>query len=150
MRSWFQQLRGTERRRATRRLSPPLAVYYWDGATPAAHEVQDVSLTGMYLATEQRWYPNTLIRMTVVRTQKTEADPDRAIEVTARMIRAGSDGVALAFVVPESKQYYAPGSSFPPAANRETLREFLTRAQSDHRSHERAHDQGELEALSDA
>ena len=70
MKRWLEQLiaKDKERRRAERQPAPPLVVYYWDGAAPAAHAVRDVSLTGMYLATEQRWYPNTLIRMTVVRT----------------------------------------------------------------------------------
>ena len=143
MRRWLEQLmisKEKERRRGERQPSPPLVVYYWDGAAPAAHPVRDVSLTGMYLATEQGWYPNTLIRMTVVRTLKAKADADRSIQLTGRMVRSESDGVGLAFVLRESKRAYAPNGPFSATADQKTLREFLTQVQSDrgHRDHLRS------------
>lgn len=134
MKRWLEQLiaKDKERRRAERQPAPPLVVYYWDGAAPAAHAVLDVSLTGMYLATEQRWYPNTLIRMTVVRTLKATGDPDRSIQLTGRMVRSESDGVGLAFVLPNSKRAYTPDGDSSATADHATLREFLSQVQSDH------------------
>jgi hypothetical protein len=125
-------LEEKEQRRAERQTAPPLAVYYWDGAAPAAHSVRDVSLTGMFLATEHRWYPNTLVRMTVVRTAKAATDADRSIQLTGRMVRSESDGVGLAFVLPETVRGSAVDGAFNATADHATLREFLTRLQSDH------------------
>ena len=34
-----------------------MAAYYWNGAAPKAHTVRDISSTGLYVVTEERWYP---------------------------------------------------------------------------------------------
>jgi hypothetical protein len=129
--SWFERLWSEERRRADRKTSLPLAAYYWDGAVPAPRQVRDISPEGMYLLTEQRWYPNTLVTMTLVRSDKPESDPERALRLTARVVRAGTDGVGLAFVLPTSNRAGDEQGSFTTGANRKDLIEFLARLQSD-------------------
>ena len=81
--SWFERLWSEERRRGERK-ALPLAAYYWDGAAPSPRQVRDISPEGMYLLTEQRWYPNTLVTMTLVRIDRPETDPERALRLTAR------------------------------------------------------------------
>jgi len=93
-----------ERRGAVRHKSLPLVAFYWDGAEPVAHGVLDVSTAGLYLLTQQRWYPGTVLAMTLQRARAGAGDPARAIAVNARVVRSGSDGVGLAFVVSPSPE----------------------------------------------
>ncbi|MDR3736113.1 MAG: PilZ domain-containing protein [Acidobacteriaceae bacterium] len=123
--SWFERLWSEERRQAERRASLPLLAYYWDGAEPKSHPVRNISPEGMYLLTDQRWYPNTLLSMTLTRTDKTEADPYRAIRLTARVVRSGSDGVGMAFLLPDSRQSENPTGYFPLEADADTVTEFI-------------------------
>ena len=48
-------------RKAPRVKEPGLAAYYWNGAAPVAHGVRDISSSGLYVVTEERWYPGTLV-----------------------------------------------------------------------------------------
>jgi len=128
--SWFERLWSEERRRAERHTALPLAAYYWDGAAPAPRQVRDISPEGMFLLTEQRWYPNTMITMTLTRSDKPDTDPDRSIKIATRVVRSGTDGVGLAFVVPSSRSRNSDGP-FAYVADRKDLTEFLARLESD-------------------
>jgi hypothetical protein len=90
----------SERRKGKRLEALPLEAYYWEGAESRPHAVKDISPTGMYLLTEDRWYVNTLVTMTLARTDRAEGTPNRSIRLMARVIRCGDDGVAFAFVWP--------------------------------------------------
>jgi hypothetical protein len=98
---WLELLSSRERRRAKRQESPNLVAHYWDGAAPAAHDIRDISLTGLYLLTDQRWYPGTVVTMSLQKTDVADTDPDRSIMVNAKVVRLGADGVGLALVLPE-------------------------------------------------
>jgi hypothetical protein len=128
--SWFERLWSEERRRGERK-ALPLAAYYWDGAAPSPRQVRDISPEGMYLLTEQRWYPNTLVTMTLVRIDRPETDPERALRLTARVVRAGTDGVGMAFVLPTANRGNDERERFATDATRKDLIEFLARLQSD-------------------
>jgi hypothetical protein len=65
IRNWFKRLWSSDDRKARRQPAPRLAAYYWSGSAPSAHDIRDVSSTGLYLLTEDRWYPGTLILMTL-------------------------------------------------------------------------------------
>jgi hypothetical protein len=129
--SWFERLWSEERRRADRKTSLPLCAYYWDGSVPAPRQVRDISPEGMYLLTEQRWYPNTLVSMTLVRSDKKEGDPQRSIMITTRVVRSDTDGVGLAFVLPTSKRVGDLENSFMMGADRKALIGFLKSLQGD-------------------
>jgi hypothetical protein len=90
----------TERRRARRKMALPLAAYYWDGSEPRPRQVKNISLEGMYLLTDQRWYLKTMLQMTLVRIDRRPNDPAYSIRVAARVVRSGEDGVGFAFVLP--------------------------------------------------
>ncbi len=128
--SWFERLWSDERRRGERK-ALPLAAYYWDGAAPSPRQVRDISPEGMYLLTEQRWYLNTLVTMTLVRSDKPDTDPERALRLTARVVRAGTDGVGMAFVLPTANRSRDERERFATDASRKDLIEFLTRLQAD-------------------
>jgi hypothetical protein len=85
----------------------------------------------MYLETEDQWYPNTLIKMTLTRSDKAEGEPGRSVAVTARVVRAGTDGVAFAFVLPSSIQALDAESDFHGEADLRNLKAFLARLQTD-------------------
>jgi hypothetical protein len=128
--SWFERLWSEERRRAERK-ALPLAAYYWDGSAPSPRQVRDISPEGMYLLTEQRWYPNTLVTMTLVRNDKPETDPERALRLTARVVRAGTDGVGMAFILPAADRGKDERERFATDASRKDLVEFLAQLQAD-------------------
>jgi hypothetical protein len=129
--SWFERLWPTERRQGKRQTALPLAAFYWDGGIPAPRQVRDISSEGMYLLTEQRWYPNTLITMTLTRSDKIDGDPDRSIRLTARVVWSGTDGVGMEFVLPRTRRSQDEDNPFLGEANRKTLIEFLARLQAD-------------------
>jgi hypothetical protein len=85
-------------------VAPRLVAYFWDGDTPAAHCIRDISSTGIYLLTSQRWYPGTLVTITLQRTEKDEAGVKQSITVQTRVMRSAEDGVGLRFVVPKTEE----------------------------------------------
>jgi hypothetical protein len=93
--SWFKRFWSSSERRKGRRKSPlPLVAYfYWNGGVPEPRQVRDVSSTGMYLLTQQRWYPKTLITMTLMRTDKQPDDPDRYLTINVKVVREDAAGV---------------------------------------------------------
>jgi hypothetical protein len=101
--NWLERWWSPDPRRAPREKSPGLAAYYWDGAAPKAHTIRDISASGLYLVTEQRWYPGTLVLMTLQRTGGGEEIAERSISVMSRAIRRGDDGVGLQFVLPDEQ-----------------------------------------------
>lgn len=100
--SWLERFWSPDPRRAPRDTSPRLAAYYWTGAAPAAHNIRDISTTGMYVVTEERWYPGTLVLMTLQRTEDGEEVSERSISVLSRAVRWGEDGVGLQFILPKN------------------------------------------------
>jgi uncharacterized membrane protein (UPF0127 family) len=75
--SWLKRLLSSEPsepRKAPRSALPWLVTYFFTGGRPIAHAIRDISVTGMYVFTEERWYPGTVVRMTLTdkRNQITE------------------------------------------------------------------------------
>ena len=141
--SWFKRLfsgRGLshERRIAERKEQTNLVAHYWDGAAPLAHDIRDISSTGLYMLTEQSWYPGTLVMLSLQAPGAPADDPDRAITVKAKVVRSGADGVGLAFSLPEKESSARARSILPSGADRKTFQRFLERLSSrERRSTER-------------
>ena len=121
----LEQLFSKDRRRAERQLSPELAAHYWNGGSSTGHSVRDISSTGLFLLTEERWYPGTLLVMTLQKRDVPEDSPDRSISVQSRAIRWGSDGVGLEFVVLDSGDPRRGQSFLADGADRKALDKFL-------------------------
>ena len=94
---WLFQ--SPERRRAQRYDQPGTVAYYWDGSVPVPREIRDISLTGAYLRTPERWYPGTIVKLTL----KSNV-PSESIEVRCKVVRHGADGVGLQFISQEMKE----------------------------------------------
>jgi hypothetical protein len=128
-RNWFTSLLlgdPSDPRRAQREPLPGLIAYFFTGGTPSAHEVRDISVTGMYIITDEGWYPGTVIRVTL--TDRDHPTDDRTITVNARAVRRGRDGVGLEFILDqENQQRPETAKSLEPTlgANQARIEAFL-------------------------
>jgi hypothetical protein len=100
VRNWLKKLSSANHRRADRMESPMLVAYYWDGSIPTGHEIRNISSTGFYLVSGERWLPGTVITMTLQRTDIPDAtsNPEGYICVLSKVIRVDKDGVGLVFL----------------------------------------------------
>lgn len=122
--NWLQRWWSPDPRKAPREQAPGVAAYYWNGEAPKAHEIKDISSTGLYVVTEERWYPGTLILMTLQKTENGEVNTERSISVHTRAVRWGKDGVGLQFVLPAGSARDASGQLVSGTDRRE-LEKFL-------------------------
>jgi hypothetical protein len=117
-----------ERRRAERRVSPDLAAYHWTGARPKQESVKDISSSGVYLMTDERWEPGAVVSLTLQRRGPLEGNFERRVAVQAKAVRREDDGVALSFVLPEGMDLRLWQSPLKSAAEQtepeDVLREF--------------------------
>ena len=125
LKSWLEELMSQDRRKNQRQISPPLVAYYWDGASPSAHPIRDISPTGLYLLTEQRWYPGTMITMTLQRIGNANSASGDSVAVQSKVVRLGADGVGLAFVRPPKLHSRQGESPLHFEADKKTLAKFL-------------------------
>ncbi|MGA8743509.1 MAG: PilZ domain-containing protein [Terracidiphilus sp.] len=130
--SWFIRfLRwlSTDRRGSKRHPLPGLVAYYWTGGAPQAFHIADISTNGLYLLTDERWFPGTMILMTLQRTNTDGDDPDDFISVLTKVIRWGTDGVGLSFV-PSNTVDLNSGESLPETGvGKKALHRFIQRVQ---------------------
>ncbi|MGH9520168.1 MAG: PilZ domain-containing protein, partial [Terriglobales bacterium] len=70
-------------------MTPELAVYHWAGSAFHQESVSDISSTGLYLQTEQRWVPGEVVSLTFQRKGPPEKDAPRRIAIQARAVRSG-------------------------------------------------------------
>jgi hypothetical protein len=103
--NWFKRLSSSEHRKAQRMKSPLLVAYYWDGAVPTSHPIQNISSTGAYLSTKERWLPGTMVTMTLQRTDIALGHPgtEPHVAVLSKVVRLDEEGVGLAFVPLEAR-----------------------------------------------
>jgi hypothetical protein len=130
--SWFIRfLRwlSTDRRSAKRHPLPGLVAYYWTGGAPQAFHIGDISANGLYLLTDERWYPGTMILMTLQRTNTDGDDPDDFISVLTKVARWGTDGVGLSFI-PSNTVDLNSGEILPETGvGKKALNRFIQRVQ---------------------
>jgi hypothetical protein len=95
--------------RAERRVVDQFAAYRWNGSALAHDLVRDISSSGLYLLTAERWQPGAILALTLQREGPLDLDPSRRITTQAKVIRCGPDGVGLAFLWskndPKSRQW---------------------------------------------
>jgi Flp pilus assembly protein TadG len=121
----FDQLFSNDRRRADRKPSPNMAVHYWDGGAPKEHSIRDISSTGLFLLTEERWYLGTLLVMTLQRKGQPGENSKRSIAVQSRAVRWGSDGVGMQFVLLDRRDPRRGQNVLEEGVDRKALEKFL-------------------------
>jgi len=107
-----------------------MVAYYWEGGKSEPHAVREASCSGLYLVTNHRWYPGTIVTMTLQRTKSSVVDAWNAITLRGRVVRSEDDGVAFAFELASNKNNRA-GKDPPLEIDMKTVDSFLKRAQSD-------------------
>jgi hypothetical protein len=132
-RSWLERWwspdprTAPDMRKSPREPSPGLAAYYWTGSASAGHAVRDISSTGLYVMTEERWYPGTLILMTLQEAGNGEKSVERSISVHSRAVRWGDDGVGLQFIPQDIPTAQDGRRSAVHGADKKELEQFLER-----------------------
>ena len=134
-RNWLQRLLSAEPpdpRNAPRESLSWLAAYFFTGGTPVAHGIREISSTGLYIFTEERWYLGTVIRITL--TDRLEPTAERSFTVNAKVVRWGNDGVGLQFVLKDKKDLRhgkdSAAGNFVEDIGRIQVEQFLQRVRS--------------------
>ena len=92
-----------DKRRSLRLPEPSLLVYYWDGSVPEGRKIRDISTSGAYIVTPERWYIGTIVRL-ILQGYKTTPQPDggivpsRSTSIPSRVVRHGPDGIGVEFM----------------------------------------------------
>jgi len=123
--NWLERWWSPDPRRAPRLPAPDLAAYYWNGGPPRVRPIKDISSTGLYVVTEERWYPGTLILMTLQQADAGESSAERAIAVHSRAVRWGNDGVGLQFILSDEGTPVKGNWPLVKGADRKNLDRFL-------------------------
>jgi hypothetical protein len=114
-------------RKAPRDAVPGLAAYYWTGGSPKAHTIRDISSTGLYVVTEERWYPGTLILMTLQEADGGTQTVEHSISVHSRAVRWGNDGVGLQFIPQDAPPAVKGMNPLVHGVDKKELEQFLER-----------------------
>ncbi|MFZ0662119.1 MAG: PilZ domain-containing protein [Acidobacteriaceae bacterium] len=131
IKAWFKALLNEDQRKASRSKTPPLVAYFWDGGEPVARPVRNISPTGFFLATQERWLLGTLLMVTLQRTKTDAALPDCSVIVMSKVVHHGQDGVGFAFLPVESATPGQQPGTGSHAADRKALDRFLRRVAAD-------------------
>lgn len=117
---------ASQGRRAERRSSPSLCAYHWKGSLARQDKVRDISSTGAFLLTQERWEPGEVISLSLQRSGPPERENSYAVR--AKAVRWDDQGVAFAFVLPPEADLRLWQSPLKSAAEQtepeDILREF--------------------------
>jgi hypothetical protein len=98
--SWIRRIGHPDKPRAERRI--PLGFVAWHANSPASKRstVADISSSGLYLHTEERWPVGEVIPLAIAVEGWLEKGAQQQIAVQALVVRTDKDGVGLSFVLP--------------------------------------------------
>jgi hypothetical protein len=102
--SWLERfltVKPEDKRGASRESIPGLTAFFFTGGAPVPHGIRDISETGVYVITDERWYPGTVVHMTL--TDQREPTVERSFTANAVVMRWGNDGVGFHFVFHDTK-----------------------------------------------
>jgi hypothetical protein len=94
---------------AKRYSTPHLVAHYFTGGAPHSFQVRDMSATGLYLQTSERWAPCTLIQLTLQRKGGSGGSPKDSISVLSELVRFDENGAGFNFVLPDYEYLCAYG-----------------------------------------
>lgn len=101
LKGWFEKVLS---RRAERRSAEQFGAYYWTGSAVKKDSVRDISSTGVYIVTKERWAIGKLVPLTLQKDGPLEKSPERRITTLAKVVRYGEDGVGLSFAASKERE----------------------------------------------
>jgi hypothetical protein len=101
--NWLSQAPEKDRRISPRKRWPHLAAVETEGSSVAPYAVRDISTSGLYLLTEERWPLGTRVRMSLQRTDSLDDASMIPTTMELRVSRWGADGVGLEFVTADAE-----------------------------------------------
>ena len=90
----------TDRRSGRRIPIPELVAYDASNGVPRAFAVDNVSSSGIFLITEERWAPGSVISLSMQREGSYQKEIHRRIQFQAGAVRWAENGIGLAFMLP--------------------------------------------------
>jgi hypothetical protein len=124
-------------RRRAKRLSVP-GLVAWTGGAPHSYKVGNVSATGLYLVSNERWTPGTTIRMTLQRQDGAMSSSKETICVLSEVVRWGEDGAGFNFVLSDSDDLAHRQVLPEKATDRRAIERFIERLELEAPSRKRA------------
>lgn len=121
----FPDADNQDKRGGERKPAPGLIAHFWTGGPPKSQPVRDISATGMYVVTEERWYLGTQIRITLTKSLEDGSQLGRSITVMATAVRWGDDGVGLEFVRESARKTRGQEPLLSEGADSEQLGQFV-------------------------
>jgi hypothetical protein len=85
----------------------------------------------LYVVTEERWYPGTLILMTLQQAGDGEESREQSIAVHSRAVRWGNDGVGLQFIPLDTPAAHKVPNPLLNGVDQKQLDQFLQRLRKD-------------------
>jgi hypothetical protein len=104
LRSWFEKTfpqDESQRSRAERRTIPGLEAIHWTGSSPGLDIVKNISATGMYLVTRERWPQGEVNPVRLVYPELNDDSAEHQVTLETKAVRWGEDGMGLTFILPE-------------------------------------------------
>lgn len=114
-------------RRAVRYPTPGLVAYYWTGGAPHSYHVGDMSATGLFLLTKERWAPGTLIQMTLQQQDGKSHNASNSLSVLSEVVRWGENGAGFNFILADYENVLQYGIVEGEAIERKSVERFLQR-----------------------
>ncbi len=124
LKSWLNKAFPEDRHpRAERRSVPGLEALHWTGSHPGLNSIRDISSTGMYVLTEERWPTGSENPIILTSSDVPKDSPDHEVMVQTKAVRWGEDGIGLSFVLPSCMELWL-WLKDEPREPAEILREF--------------------------
>jgi hypothetical protein len=105
LRSWFERAFPADpvskQSRPERREVPGLEALHWTGSSPGLDIVRNISSTGMYIVTRERWQPGEVNPIRLVYPELSDDSPEHQVTIQTKAVRWGEDGMGLSFILPE-------------------------------------------------
>ena len=124
--SWLGKPSSLLRPRAERRPVSELVAYHRAGDTTTLYRIGNISSSGVYLLTQERWPRGALVPITLQKLGPPEERPERRITLPAVVVRWGEGGVALSFDLPAKTDASLWETPIDGGSDRTELEEILT------------------------
>jgi hypothetical protein len=98
---WFKEPPPKKQRMGTRQPAPQIVAIHPSQEDVKEDAVKDISATGIYILTEDRWGEGTPVPLTLHRKSTQHEDSEDDFTLPAKTVRTGEDGVALTFELPK-------------------------------------------------